>query len=423
MTQKGEEAAFGRRRKVAPQLRRAAYGALSRRSIAAGLLKGNPPDAEAPAPAAAYVRLHPPIRSSAQLSDIAARVNWYLPDIRLPIVVQRAAGTEVHPSHAPWMQPELVRDPGWVESPPPGPSHDLIHHVGPREALRVLRRGRSSIVAAPDFSPVADLGWIWLRWHFAEMPSRSTTPALERLSSLRAAGNSAFVLATGPSARMVDPDAVTADIRISCNSVVRDHDLLRALKPNVICFGDPVFHYGPSRYAATFRRDLLRAVDETDALLVTPELWAGLLLAHAPELAERLIILRFRKGEMPWHWPTQERMTVRLTANILTNSMLPMAFALAESVEIAGCDGRHPDENYFWKHNTRTQYSDELMVTAFDAHPAFFRDQDYSDYYDLHCQQLEELLAAGEKVGKRATGVTPSYIPALTSRGAPTPVP
>ncbi len=422
MTDKGKQAAFGRRQRVVPRLRQAAYVGLSRRTVAGGLLSGRPPDQEPPAPPADYLRLRPDVRSSRELSDLAARVNWYLPDARVPVAVQRAPGTEVSSEHAPWMEPELVRDPGWLDAAPNGRSHDVVHRVALQQAMTVLRRGRASMVVAPDFYSVADLGWVWLRWHFATMPSRSSATAMERLFSLGGSGTSAFVLATGPSAGLVDPDAVTAEVRISCNSVVRDLDLLRALQPNLICFADPAFHYGPSRYAAAFRRDLLRAVDETDALLVTAELWAGLLLAHHPELVERLIILRILKGEPAWHWPTPERMTVRMTGNILTTAMLPIAFALTDRVEIAGCDGRRPDENYFWHHNRRTQYSDDLMNSAFEAHPAFFRDQDYADYYQDHCQQLEELLAAGEHTGKRAIAVTPSYIPALSRRGAPTPV-
>jgi len=230
-----------------------------------------------------------------------------------------------------------------------------------------------------------------------------------------------LVLATGPSARLVDPESISSEVRISCNSVVRDVDLLRALRPNVICFVDPVFHYGPSRYAAAFRRDLLRAVEETDAVLVTLELWAGLLLAHHPQLAERLVTLRVLKGKAGWPWPTPERMTVRSASSVLTTAMLPIAFALTDRVEIAGCDGRHPSENYFWKHNARTQYSDDLMKSAFDTHPAYFRDRHYGDFYDHYCQQIEELLTAAEDAGKRAIGTTPSYIPALSRRGAPAP--
>ena len=365
--------------------------------------------------------LRPRARTSRELSELAARVNWYLPDSRVPIAVVQRSGIEVAPEHAPWMDPSLVRAPGWLHAVPEGSSHDVIHRIDSRQAARVIRRGRSTVLADPTFYSVADLGWVWLRWHFATMPWQSTAPALERLFALGGAGASSFVLATGPSAQLVDPAAVTADVRITCNSAVRDLDLLRTLRPNVICFGDPAFHYGPSRYAAAFRRDLLRAVDETDAVLVTLDLFAGVLLAHHPELAERLVILQVLKSRPAWTWPSRDRMTVRMTGNILTNAMVPVAFSLSDTIAIAGCDGRSPDESYFWRHNARTQYDDTLMGTVFAAHPAFFRDQHYAVYYEEHCQQLEALLRAGEGAGKEVTGVTPSFIPAMRSRGASAP--
>lgn len=415
----GVTAAAGQR--IMPRVRQAAYVGLSRRTVAGRMLNGHPPDEQPAAPHADHLMLRPQARTSRELSDLAARVNWYLPDARVPIAVDRRPETEVAPEHAPWMEPGLVRAPDWIEGTASGRAHDVLYRMRPREALRVLHRGRAASITSSQLYLVADLGWMWLRWHFADMTSRSSPEAMERLFSLRATGSGAFVLATGPSAQLVEPDKVTADVRITCNSAVRDLELLRALRPNVICFGDPVFHFGPSRYAAAFRRDLVRAIEETDAVLVTFELWAGLMLAHYPHLADRLVILRVRKGKPAWTWPTREYMAVRMTGNILTNAMLPVAFALSDEVELAGCDGRQPSEKYFWHHNKRTQYSDELMRTVVDTHPAFFRDQDYGDYYDAHCEQLESLLSAGEAAGKRIRAVTPSFIPALGRRGAAAP--
>lgn len=415
----GSTSAIGGR--IGAKLRHVAYFGLSRRTAARGLLSGRPPDAE-PAAAADRIVLAPAVRDSRELSDLAARVNWYLPDAAVPIHVQAPDSAIVAPDCAPWMDPALVRDPGWhAAGPARSNDHVLVHRVRPREVATVLGRGRASTLAAPDFYAVADLGWFWLRWQFASMASQASPAALERLAALGGPDASAFVLATGPSARQVDAAAVTADIRISCNSVVRDQDLLRALRPNVLCFGDPAFHFGPSRYAAAFREDLLRAVDLIDPLLVTIEPWAGVLLAHHPELAERLIILRVQKSRRGWRWPGDGNFAVRMTGNVLTCIMLPMAFALAKEIEIAGCDGRQPNETYFWRHNARTQYSDELMRSAFEAHPAFFRDSNYADYYARHCRDLDEFLAAAEEAGKEVRGVTPSYIPALRRRGAAEP--
>jgi len=102
--------------------------------------------------------------------------------------------------------------------------------------------------------------------------------------------------------------------------------------------------------------------------------------------------------------------------------MLPVAFALADHVEVAGCDGRQSTEKYFWQHSPVTQYDDDTMRTVFDAHPAFFRHRSYADYYDRHCSQTEELITLGEAAGISVRGVTPSWIPALARRGAHTPL-
>ena len=100
MTGTGARAALGRRRPIASRFRRAAYFGLSRRTVARGLLGGRPPDREPPAPPADYLLLSPAARSSRELSDLSARINWYLPDVRVPIVLERGASAVVASAHA-----------------------------------------------------------------------------------------------------------------------------------------------------------------------------------------------------------------------------------------------------------------------------------------------------------------------------------
>jgi hypothetical protein len=244
-----------------------------------------------------------------------------------------------------------------------------------------------------------------------------TNVALRRLFERRAPGGRALALATGPSARELDARDVDAQVRIVCNSAVRDVDLIRALQPNIICFADPVFHFGPSKYAAAFRSDLANALTLTDALVVVTSRYVGPMIAAMPELRDRLVVLD--DTAPTWRWPDECNADVKQTGNILTQLMLPVAFALADAVDIAGCDGRVASENYFWKHNKATQYSDELMRDAFAAHPAFFSTRDYGQYYERHVRSLTELLEVAEAAGKKIRGVTSSHIPALVARGAP----
>jgi len=231
---------------------------------------------------------------------------------------------------------------------------------------------------------------------------------------------SAFVLTTGPSATTVDFDSVNADVRLTCNSAVRNLDLIRKFRPNIIAFADPVFHLGPSRYAADFRRDAIRAAEEVDALLVCGADWAAPLLGRYPEIADRLVVIPQIKGG-PVRWPQESDPTIRVGTSVLTTLLLPIAFMLADHVEVAGADGRQPSENYFWTHNPQLQYSDGLMQTVFDSHPAFFRDRDYADFYDEYCEELEEVIQLGERAGKTVRAAAPSWIPALRARGAAAP--
>lgn len=368
-----------------------------------------------------YLHFVPPVRTSSDLADLSARVNWYLaPGVEsMPIYVDGLGGREDFTSDDAWyMDPKLVSDPGWFSVKPKGRRRVVVYRTTAGSLLDYARHARHATLAAPDFGYGADESFFTLGRLVSDIAVPSPAASIQRLLTRKVEGGSAFVLATGPSANMVDPGAVTEDIRITCNSAVRDHDLLDELCPDVIAFGDPVFHCGPSRYAAAFRRDLEHAVENTDALILTTNFFVEPLLHHVPQIRDRLVVLTISKRN-GWRWPTVEQPQARATGNVLTNLMLPAAFALSDNVVIAGCDGRVSSERYYWRHNRATQYDDELMRAAFEAHPAFFRDRDYGDYYDRHCRELEEFFEVAEAAGKRIQGLTPSYVPALLSRGAP----
>jgi hypothetical protein len=366
-----------------------------------------------------YLEFVPSSKDPGVLADLSARINWYLSNRTVPIFMEGAAGVAVRPDDAPYMDPALVRDPGWANRRPQGRPELIIHDLRVRSFMRYTASRRRATITTPWFAWTAERNWFALHQRFSVSRTPEARTSAELLLDRARSAQSAFVLGTGPSASLVDPDRVDADVRIVCNSVVRNQDLLRKLAPDVIAFSDPVFHCGPSRYAAGFREDLRRALDETDAVLLTGDHWIGPVLVNCPDIADRIAVLRF-SDNAPWRWPTADDFSVRTTSNVLTLLMLPAAFALADRIEIAGCDGRQPQERYFWKHNAGTQYSDELMQSVFAAHPAFFRDRDYEDYYEQHCVELEELIATGEASGKSVVSVTPSYIPALATRGEQT---
>ena len=226
----------------------------------------------------------------------------------------------------------------------------------------------------------------------------------------------AYVLATGPSADQYHTLSHHSALGIVCNSVILDDELMRTLKPEILVFADPIFHFGPSEYAATFRQNLRQAAKKYDFTIAIPLKYHDIFLDQLPDLASRMIAVPF-SVRPDFVFDLSDDFDVKVTANILTFLMLPLATSFANEIEILGCDGRPLSENtYFWGHNPNTQINDK-MLNIQAVHPGFFA-IDYNDYYTKHCELLAQQLSEGEAQGRRFVCMAHSHIPALAERMA-----
>ncbi len=225
----------------------------------------------------------------------------------------------------------------------------------------------------------------------------------------------AYCFVTGPSFdRYKDFKYKQDSFKVICNSTVKNDEFLEYIgRPDVVVFSDPVFHFSSCEYSAVFRDEVVKVYKKYQPFIVVPFETVALLLAHYPLLEDRIIGMKYKRGF--FNFPTPENLWIKKSENILTLYMLPIASAVSQEVNIIGADGRNPDEKYFWQHSSSAQF-DDLMHTVFETHPSFFRDRDYKDYYEEHCDFLEKLILYGESVGKKYRSLTKSYIPALRKR-------
>lgn len=226
-----------------------------------------------------------------------------------------------------------------------------------------------------------------------------------------------YVYGSAPSvSQLVDAQYDFGDaVHIVCNSLVKNTELMDMLKPKIVVCADPVFHIGPSRYAAEFRRTLNEFMGRHDSYLVTIDDYAPNLKSSLDEkFHDRIIGLSMRfDGDVNVN--LMEDPVIRTSENILTLLLLPLAFTFSTQVSILGCDGRSfVQDDYFWTHDKKSQFGD-LMDEAKKVHPAFFV-RDFNKYYIYHCETLEEVLQEGEKNGCRVQMITPTYIPPLAKR-------
>jgi len=231
------------------------------------------------------------------------------------------------------------------------------------------------------------------------------------------ANRETYVYGSAPSvSQIIDAEYDFGDgVHIVCNSLIKNFELMDILNPKVVICGDPVFHGGPSRYAAEFRRTLSVFLDRYDAQLITPLDYVANFEAVLDEKHHDRIIGLLQTDEIDINLDLIDDPRLWSTENILTMMLLPVAFTLSDNVSILGCDGRSfVHDEYFWSHDKKSQF-DDLMEETKLAHPAFF-DRDFNAYFISHCDTLEKVLQKAESMDKRARLITPSYIPPLAKR-------
>ena len=225
----------------------------------------------------------------------------------------------------------------------------------------------------------------------------------------------AYLFGTGPNFDFTKSFDFSDGLTIACNSMVANPEVMQQLDPKVIVASDPIFHAGPSKYAAKFRDSLIREMRARKVPFIVPMRDFHIFTYHLPEDLQDLVIpIEYEAGEAArLDLLTETKITT--TSNVLTGLLIPLGATLAEEIYISGCDGRPLKQNdYFWSHSKTVQISEEMQSIQ-TAHPSFFL-VSYDDYYETHIQTLETWCQGIEALGKSVHNLTPSYIPALQSR-------
>lgn len=244
---------------------------------------------------------------------------------------------------------------------------------------------------------------------------RSLSAANFRRFSLENADKkAAYIFVTGPSYNNYRKFSYEENsLKIVCNTIVKDEEFLDFIGgPDIIAFADPAFHFSTNLYAREFRELVMKNVKKYNSFILVPQATVPLMVLNYPEIKNNIIGLS-RSGRMTI--PSDEDLSSKPTGSIITFMMIPFASHFAREVYIIGADGRQKKENYFWKHNEKVQLT-ALMEAVYTTHPSFFRDRNYSNHYQEHCDYFEDLLKYGENKNVKYFSLTDSFIPALKKR-------
>ena len=379
---------------------------------------------------ASTIVCYPPVESLEKAADLYNRLHWYFSvkglNVYLPSRHDEAEVQEAvtHLDHQPSYLDgsDIIRldDPDKAGARLADADVVLVWNTQALWSIPVARELGRTWIVDPEFYSVTECSSYLnlLRFARTEQHHQQSVERFQMLLDECAGAQEAYVFATGPSLDTVfEMNIPDRAVKVVCNSIVRNDELLSHIQPDVLTFADPVFHFGPSEYAAQFRADAVRAIQAYDCWCVVNTPNDILVRARFPEVADRIIGIPARPALSRFHFPKPSALHVRSTGNIMTLFMLPIASSLADRIHVVGADGREKNESYFWKHSSIAQY-DRLMNSAVQTHPSFFRDRLYADYYDEHVELLRELVEFGEARGKQYESLTPSFVPVLHDREA-----
>ncbi|MGI9586432.1 MAG: glycosyltransferase [Acidimicrobiia bacterium] len=224
-----------------------------------------------------------------------------------------------------------------------------------------------------------------------------------------------YLFGSGPSIKMALDHDFSDGTRIVCNTVILNDDIMDHVRPHIVTFADPIFHFGPSLYAATFRKVLSKRLAADPKLrVVIPIRYRGLMAQLMPEYEDRFVGIPFLSTTTSPSLDLKARFAVWPAPNILTLLMLPLAATMHTRIGLVGFDGREPAEDGFWKHDASTQIG-EHMAAIRRTHLGFF-ELDYDDYYDSHISDVDRLVTTCESRGIAVESLTPSFVPPLKRR-------
>lgn len=386
---------------------------------------------------------YPAVKTAKTLGELLARTAWYLPDMAHATVVLPVADPMLAPAPAPeWMGTACT--PSFaVEKVSIGDNPDATALLARADCvllwddeLNIMERYNMAGVTCRIINvSKASQKMRHEAYHNAIMRGEFQSEAERRADledcrdRLKAAipamkrGRS-YVFGTGPSLAEAMNHDFSDGATIICNTIIRNKALLDHIRPDCIVAADPALHFGTSRYAASFRADLVEAMETYGSRLFIPLGYYALFVRHYPHLRSQTFGVPVAPAAIDnISTDLAESYQIACYANILTMFLLPLGSTLADEVHVFGCDGRAPsgvpedNASPFWEHHAASEYEDEYH-TLHLAHPGFFM-LNLQEWYDDHCHNVALLAERMEARGKGVVTRSRSFIPALAHRLTP----
>jgi len=223
----------------------------------------------------------------------------------------------------------------------------------------------------------------------------------------------AFVFGTGPSVTGAFEHDFSDGYRIICNTLIKNKELMKHIKPNFLAALDGIYHFGISKYACQFREDLEVFIQENKCMVLVPEDEYSNFIYYYSKYRDFILPVSYDTQDI--NLDMKKVFQTKGVPNVLNRLLLPLSSSLSNEIYFLGFDGRKNNDLHFWSSSEKINYED-LKVYHQMAHPGFFRYTDYLKYAETQSELSEIIISLGEKVGKKYYSLNESTNTAFKKR-------
>lgn len=222
-----------------------------------------------------------------------------------------------------------------------------------------------------------------------------------------------YVFGTGPSIEIAFDFDFSDGYRIVCNTMIKNKELMNHIQPHFLVAADAIYHFGISKYASRFRKDLELFLNTHRCIFIAPEHYYANFIFHHSNLETLTVPVPYTADEI--NLSMKDKFKVKSLHNVLNQLLLPLASSLCDNIYLLGFDGRKQTDKHFWKSTDSVNY-EGLKKYHQAAHPGFFKGIDYEEYAVMQSEIAELIISLGEKVGKKYYSLNESTNKALQKR-------
>lgn len=231
--------------------------------------------------------------------------------------------------------------------------------------------------------------------------------------------NKCYLFGTGPSLENALKHDFSDGYRVVCNTIGKDKELWDHLSPHFIVAGDPIYHFGHTQYAKSFRSDLLDRLMDSSTYFMYPQEYHPIVSREFGCVSDKLLPIPIERSLL-FNSDLRGTYSLPWLDNVFGMMLLPLGCTLSSTIYLWGFDGRAPKDKLFWSTSSKHNY-EEYMVELRNAHPKFYDarvpiDNPAKYFRNTFGDQLDNILTQAESSGYQFIMMHPSWTPCFQKR-------